>query len=82
MPAFRSNCLIWALGQWMREGGYIAIRKSHWGPAPHFLWSKDLRKWEGFVPVKPKRGLVVLLDKLWFLGTVIEETHQTEIVRV
>lgn len=71
---FHSNCLFWALSQWTTQGGYIAARRSyHWRFIPHFLWSKDLQVWRGFVPLHPKRGLLVLLHCWWFLGHVVEE---------
>jgi hypothetical protein len=65
----RSNCLIWALGQWKRHGGYLIMRRSHWGPFPHFLWSADLRELQAFEPVGPRRRL---LPPIWFLGRVIK----------
>jgi hypothetical protein len=70
---FRCNCLVWALWQWFTKGGYIAARKSHHWGGPHFLWSLDLLKWQGFVPLKPKHGWWVLLFMWWFRGTVVEE---------
>ena len=46
----KSNCLFYAVGQWLKHGGYILMRRSHfaeefnvtsrWHPAwyiPHFL---------------------------------------------
>jgi hypothetical protein len=51
-----SNCLVWAIQQWKRHGGYILMRRSHWGKFPHFLWmSKDRKQLASFVPDNPKR---------------------------
>lgn len=64
----RSNCLIWALRQWGRRGGYLMARRSRWGPFPHFLWSPTApAECEAFVPLNPRRKL---LPKLWFRGYV------------
>jgi hypothetical protein len=69
----RSNCLVWAIRQWHRNGGYLVIRRSHSGPFWHFMWSQNLRKVEGYSPIKRKYGWVAVLDKLWFRGQVVEE---------
>jgi hypothetical protein len=53
-----SNCLFWAVRQWAREGGYLLIRKSHYGPFPHFLWSADLKQFSSFVPLDPRHKLI------------------------
>lgn len=61
----RSNCLAfaWAL-YWRRykKGctGFVAVRKSHWGPFPHFLYVRLNPKhntWRvvSFVPAYPER---------------------------
>jgi hypothetical protein len=74
MTTFRSNCLVWAVRQWMREGGYIAARRSrHWRFVPHVLWSADLVTWLGFAPLDPRRGFLVLFYCWWFLGRVEQE---------
>lgn len=31
----RTNCWAWALNKWLKEGGFILIRKSYWGPYLH-----------------------------------------------
>lgn len=49
----RSNCLIFALCQWYKNGGYLVVRKSRWGWWPHFLWSADLKSFEQFAPTNP-----------------------------
>lgn len=53
----RSNCLLFVLGRWWGRGGYIIIRRSRWGPFPHFLWSPDLSRFESFVPANPQHRL-------------------------
>src|SRR4051812_39844065 len=74
----RSNCLAWALGQWVRCGGYFAMRRSRFFRyAPHFIWSKDLQRWYGFVPVRPKYGWWVLIVMWWFAGRVVRRTAET-----
>lgn len=70
----RSNCLFWALGKLWREGGYLAMRRSRACPCmvPHFFWSPDLVRWTSYKPIRPERGWVVLIDKWWFRGHVVE----------
>jgi hypothetical protein len=59
-----SNCLIFALQRWVSRGGYLVVRKSRWGPFPHFLWSPDLKRVEQYVPAEPKiRGIPPLIFK-------------------
>lgn len=55
-----SNCLIFALKKFFIEGGYLIIRKSHWGPFPHFLWAKSLEgiEVEHYAPINPKERKV------------------------
>jgi hypothetical protein len=48
-----SNCLIFALHHWFHCGGYLIVRKSHYGWWPHFAWSKDFQQFEQFTPVTP-----------------------------
>lgn len=53
-----NNCLVWALVQWKRYGGYILMRRSKWTTLPHFLWmSRDKKRIEHFVPDFPKKRL-------------------------
>lgn len=51
----RSNCLFFALALFWRRRwrGYIAIRKSHWGNFPHFLYEEGRHK-VGYVPIDPR----------------------------
>lgn len=48
-----SNCILYAVGRWWRRGGYVVIRKSNYGPFPHFMWSADLLTFESFIPMRP-----------------------------
>lgn len=45
MPKRRApltNCLFVALYLWATRGGYLILRRSHYGPYPHFLWTPKL----------------------------------------
>ena len=53
-----SNCLVFALARWVSRGGYLVVRKSRWGPFPHFLWSPDLKRVEQYVPAEPKKRVI------------------------
>lgn len=76
-----SNCLIYALMKYCREGGYILIRKSDLGWWPHFL--HGTRPAAGdvtvshFVPLQPfkARGLFRFfpIHTLLFRGRVRSE---------
>jgi hypothetical protein len=50
------NCLFFAIRKWRKHGGYLIIRKSHFGWWPHFLWAKHLRnaEIEHYVPASGK----------------------------
>lgn len=54
-----SNCLIWAFRLWFRRlrkgdyDGYVAIRKSKYGPFIHALYVHKKRHWISFVPLDP-----------------------------
>lgn len=50
-----SNCIIYAVFTWLKQGGYIVIRKSRRGWWPHFLWSLDLKTFKEYYPLYPKR---------------------------
>jgi hypothetical protein len=60
-----SNCLIWAACRWWRRGGYVVVRRSRLGPFPHFLWSRDLRRFWAFQPFNPRP---CILPPLLFRG--------------
>lgn len=51
------RCLAHALGRFWRDGGYLIVRRSHWGWFPHFLWAADLRglEVEQFKPEAPRQ---------------------------
>jgi len=53
----RSNCLIFAVRRWMREGGYFIVRKSRHGWWPHFMWARSLKGLaiEQWIPCPPKK---------------------------
>jgi len=52
---------------WVR-GGYLLVRKSHWGWWPHFLWAPEApASAEHFVPDEPRPRW---MPKLWFRGHV------------
>jgi hypothetical protein len=71
----RSNCLLWALRQWRREGGYIALRRTTMkrrGLWCHFFWSPDLVTWKSYVPQPAKPPFLGFLPRLWFKGVVVE----------
>ena len=45
----RSNCFFYAVGKYLKHGGYIAIRKcKHHKFCIHWLWSPDLKNWEAY----------------------------------
>jgi hypothetical protein len=54
-----SNCLIYALRKWWREGGYILIRWSTYYPGPHFLHMSRAGEITSFVPVDDKRRRLI-----------------------
>lgn len=53
-----SNCLIFALARWFKEGGYLIIRKSRHGPWPHFIWARAVSDVEQYVPLNPRISLL------------------------
>lgn len=64
----RSNCLVWAGWRFWTRGGYIVARRSRFSAViPHFLWSRDLRTFWSYSPIKPRRPA---WDCLWFRGWV------------
>lgn len=76
----RSNCLVFALSRWIKNGGYIVVRKSHMGPFPHFIWCRDLRdaEIEHFQPIAPRQGVRAAFHKLWFDGVVKDTDLDTD----
>ena len=63
------NCFFFAIKRWFQRGGYLIIRKSRFGPFPHFIWAKDLRdaEIEHYVPIDPKHRLI---PPLFFSGKI------------
>lgn len=50
----RSNCLIFALGRWRRDGGYLVLRRSRHGWWLHVLHRRKLSEPPySFVPDRP-----------------------------
>ncbi len=49
------NCFWYAIMNYVKHGGYIIVRKSHYGRFPHFLWVKDLKDLDvkHYVPDNP-----------------------------
>lgn len=56
----RSNCLIFAVVQYFRHGGYIIVRRSRYRWVPHFIWAPpgglDKATVRHYVPVRPGVG--------------------------
>jgi len=52
------NCLIFAIGKFIRFGGYIIVRKSRTTWIPHFMWTKSITNLEieEYKPIKPLNG--------------------------
>lgn len=70
------NCLIYAIRKWIKEGGYLVIRRSHASKIiPHFLHLDDSACFDKqclsqFAPDYPKSTWQKFVHKLWFKGTV------------
>ena len=62
-----SNCWLFALHRWVTRGGYVVVRRSHWGWWPHALWSADLVTFEDYAPVAGRHRY---LPPLLFRGAV------------
>lgn len=69
-----ANCLIFALYHWYRYGGYLIVRRSHFGPLPHFLWASkgalDQVSLKQYVPDRSKRKWWEIWKALIFKGKV------------
>lgn len=65
----KSNCLIYALRKWAKEGGYLLVRKSHFGWWPHFLHKDNAGVVTHFSPDNPRRHA---LPPLLFRGEMKE----------
>lgn len=68
-----SNCFFFAVGKYLKHGGYIVIRHSDYGWWPHFLWSSDLVTFEQFHPVKHRRWYGLALR--WRIPLVLFDGH-------
>lgn len=66
-----SNCLVFALAQLICNGGYLVMRRSRFGPFPHFIWTPDLVTFHEFVPVDPRHRWI---PPLAFVGMVLTFT--------
>jgi hypothetical protein len=53
-----SNCLIFVLVRWLRDGGFVIARKSNNGWWPHFFWTADLVVFEEYTPKYPNKHLL------------------------
>lgn len=63
----RSNCLIFALRRWFRDGGHVLVVPSDNWPGPHFRFTLDGVVYEEFYP---RRAIRRLLPPLVFQGAV------------
>jgi len=76
----RSNCLIFALRRFYAEGGYIIVRRSHFGWWWHFSWTRSLSEPPiAYVPQRPIewRKLpwilrILPLHTVIYRGTIVE----------
>lgn len=56
---------------WWKHGGYVAMRTSRHITGFHWLWSKDLKRWIHYEPIKPKQNFFsASLHKIWYKGTI------------
>jgi hypothetical protein len=64
-----SNCLIFALMLWRRQGGYLIVRKSRTTWVPHFMRAKTIEGLDivEYKPVNPKTGRLFRLFPLHVL---------------
>lgn len=71
----RSNCVIYAVGQYLRHGGYLLFERS---PVPGGLirasWSPDFKVWYSYSAkgVKHWPRWRVMIRQFWFDGYVRE----------
>lgn len=72
MELKKSNCFVFAVKKFIFEGGYLIVRRSRWGPFPHFLWAKSLKgiEVEHLVPINPKKRK---FPPLFFKGFIKKE---------
>ena len=70
----RSNCILYAVGKFIREGGYLKLRRTRlnrfrWLVFWHVLHETDDGKVTSFVPFAP---VVRTLPPLFYLGYIKE----------
>jgi hypothetical protein len=71
----RSNCVMFAVGRYLRDGGYLLFERS---PLPGGLirasWSPDFKCWYSYHAhgVKHWSRLRVMVNQIWFKGFVRE----------
>jgi hypothetical protein len=76
-----NNCFFWAIAQWYKHGGYVVMRKSHYGNLPHFLWLKDFHsKPLSFVPNIIYRYFI--FPKLLFRGHIQSGDEESEQIQI
>lgn len=65
------KCLFFAINKFLKEGGYLVIRRSKFSRLlPHFLWMKDDESaLEHFQPDSPRK---MWLCPLWPKGQIIK----------
>lgn len=71
---FWSNCLVWALTQWWRHGGYLVLRRSRVWPGPHILWMpRECAPLQHFIPLENADVRIGWRVHwlLWFRGHVV-----------
>lgn len=75
----RSNCLIFALGnwRWSRVGHWLALRRSLWGPIPHFAtWYEqgEMVLKSEYLPADPKPFRI--LPAPLFHGRIVQTVYR------
>lgn len=73
----QSNCLIWAIGMWIKHGGYItAARSSRWFGGFHLIWQSPIGEKYSYAPKDETYvGLKRALEVWTFKGYI---KHHTE----
>lgn len=73
----RSNCLFFTFRKFIKDGGFIIIRKSQYGNWSHVMWTGDFKTFEHFVPLNPPLKFP-LIQKFYFEGRVKRESLTKE----
>jgi hypothetical protein len=79
LKPLKDNCILFAVRCWWHRGGYVIIRKSHFGWWPHAFWSLNLMTFEEFTPLD--RTPHKILPPLIFEGHVLITTAAEQILR-